>query len=386
MKKTIRRLAAWICCLCAAAGAVTAAWAQETDYGQMERELAAAQREQLTGGEPLLTRQDVLPAGQSSVADWYAIAMARCGIGDDYETYLTALRAYVESAYAESGGLSDNKATEWQRMALAVTALGGDASAFGTKPDGSPIDLIADGCYDCVVEGGPGAQGLNGWIFALLALDAGGYQVPEGAQYTRETIIDAIVSEQGEDGGFSLTGGELDADITAMALQALAPYADEQAEVIDRAVAALSAAQCADGGFASWGAENAESAAQVVMALCALGIDPAADERFCKEGGSAVSALLGFRMEDGSFAHVDTSDAMASEQGLQALEALRRFYAGENRFFDMTDAGAPVQWTADSVPAERTAGVPAAVYMAAGAVIVIAAVIVIVRKGRGSHE
>ena len=158
-------------------------------------------------------------------------------------------------------------------IALAVTALGGDAAAFGTKPDGTTIDLIADGCYDCVVEGGPGAQGLNGWIFALLAMDAGGYQAPEGARYTRETIIEAIISAQGEDGGFSLTGDALDADITAMALQALAPYADGQAEVIDRALAALSAAQCADGGFASWGAENAESTAQVVMALCALGIE-----------------------------------------------------------------------------------------------------------------
>ena len=112
----------------------------------------------------------MLPAGQSSVADWYAIAMARCGISEDYETYLAALKTYVESAYAENGGLSANKATEWHRVALAVTALGGDAAAFGTKPDGTTIDLIADGCYDCVVEGGPGAQGLNGWIFALLAL------------------------------------------------------------------------------------------------------------------------------------------------------------------------------------------------------------------------
>ena len=328
-----------------AAGAVTAAWAQETDYAQMERELVEAQRQQLTDGEPLLTQQDVLPAGQSSVADWYAIAMARCGISEDYETYLAALKTYVESAYAESGGLSANKATEWHRVALAVTALGGDAAAFGTKPDGTTIDLI-----------------------------------PEGARYTRETIIEAIVSAQGEDGGFSLTGDALDADITAMALQALAPYADGQAEVIDRALEALSGVQCADGGFASWGAENAESTAQVVMALCALGIDPAADERFCKEGGSAVTALMGFRVEDGSFAHVGgTSDAMASEQGLQALEALRRFYAGEKRFFDMTDAGAPVQWTADSAAAEETAGVPAAVYMAAGAAVVVAAGIVIVR-------
>lgn len=82
MRKTIRRLAAWVCCLCMAAGAVTAAWAQETDYAQMERELVEAQRQQLTDGEPLLTRQDVLPAGQSAVAagtpsPWRAAASAR---------------------------------------------------------------------------------------------------------------------------------------------------------------------------------------------------------------------------------------------------------------------------------------------------------------------
>lgn len=391
MKRISPRLTAWLLCLCLTVSmTVATAQAQETDYAQLSRQLTDAQRTALTGGAPLLSAQDTLPAGQSSVADWYAVAMARAALADDYDTYLTALKRYVENAYAGEG-LSDRKATEYHRIALAVTALGGDASSFGTRPDGSAIDLIADGCYSCVIEGGPGAQGLNGWIFALLTLDSGGYAVPEDALYTRETILAALLDGQNEEGGFSLNGGETDVDVTAMALQALAPYQAQYPETVDRALAALSALQGESGGFSSWGAENAESCAQVVMALCALGIDPDGDSRFIKSGGSAVDALLSFRTEDGSFAHVDVSDPMASEQALQALEALRRFYAGENRFFDMTDAGAPVQaqpsdateQDAPDAPDEKT---PVLAYILPAAALIAAAGIILHRKGKKAHE
>lgn len=389
MNKKIRRLLALLCGICLSVTVAAAAQAQTPDYGAMSLALVSAQRAQLTGGGSLLSQQELLPAGQSPVADWYALAMARAGIADDYEAYLSALKAYVERCYA-SGGLSANKATEYHRIALAVTALGGDASAFGTDPGGAPIDLLADGCWNCVIDGGPGAQGLNGWIFALLALDAAGCEVPADAPYGRDVILNAIVSAQGDDGGFSLGGGETDADITAMALQALAPYAPEYSGVIDRALAALSAAQSDDGGFASWGTENAESCAQVVMALCALGIDPAADERFVKPGGSAVSALLRFRMEDGSFAHVgNTSDPMASEQALQALESLRRFYAGEARFFDMTDAGSVPQTDGQGgVSEEKPAGALSAAYYIVPCAVIAAVVLWLMlrKKGRNDHE
>ena len=78
-----------------------------------------------------------------------------------------------------------------------------------------------------------------------------------------------------KDGGWSLTGtGDSDVDMTAMALQALAKYQDQKAvkSATDKALTWLSKAQDSKGGFASWGTTNVESVAQVVVALCELGI------------------------------------------------------------------------------------------------------------------
>lgn len=95
---------------------------------------------------------------------------------------------------------------------------------------------MADGTYNWQGENELGAQGLNGWIFALLAMDAVGAEAPADARYSRESIVDTIVSAQLPEGGFALGGSDMDVDITAMALQALAPYQAQYPEVIDAAL------------------------------------------------------------------------------------------------------------------------------------------------------
>ena len=139
-------------------------------------------------------------------------------------------------------------------------------------------------------------QGINGAIYALLALDAFEYEIPqveEGTvQTTREKLIQHIldremVDKDGIKGGFALNTGNPDPDITGMALQALAPYQDkpEVEAAIERALAALSKMQLTNGGFVTVGGnsdENCESIVQVVTALSALGIDAQKDERFVK--------------------------------------------------------------------------------------------------------
>ena len=151
-----------------------------------------------------------------------------------------------------------------------------------------------------------------------------------------------ILSYQCSDGGWALIGDESDVDMTAMALTALAAYKDD-AEVkaaVDAALAYLSDAQQEDGGFMSWGESNSESCAQVIVALTALGIDPAADARFTKAGGTAIDALCAFACEGGGFRHSDEQtepDGMATEQGFYALAAYDRFRQGQTRLFDMTD-------------------------------------------------
>lgn len=96
------------------------------------------------------------------------------------------------------------------------------------------------------------------------------------------------------------SGKAADPDQTAMVLQALAPYRT-QADVsaaIDRALNVLSGMQKDDGSFDAWGASSSESISQVLVALCALGIDPAKDSRFVRANGAwLVSALMSFRVQ-----------------------------------------------------------------------------------------
>ena len=355
--KTLRNLTALAAALLLALTLCVPAFGETPSWGDLAMDVAVAQRAErgIADNQPLLT-EDAFPAG-SSVSDWTALAMARAGIADDYAGYLVRLQAYVERQYAENGGLHAVKATEYHRIALTAAALGGDPTAFGTKPDGTAIDLVAEGTYNWQGDD-LGGQGLNGWIFALLTMDAVGSEVPADARYSRQDMLDAIVSAQLPEGGFSLGGGEMDVDITAMALQALAPYQEQYPEVIDAALNALSAAQTVTGGFESWGAQSSESCAQVLLALCELDVDPETDERFQKDEGSVIDALLAFRLADGGFAHQlgGQADAMAGEQAMQALTAMALRQQGGGRFFDLTDVH-PVQLdgAGDAAPAEPPA-------------------------------
>lgn len=391
-KKKLRNITALTLSLLLALTLCVTAFGDSLSYDDMSASIVSAEKAQLgiADGAALLTEEN-LPAG-SSVSDWTALAVACAGIADDYAGYLARLQAYVERQYAENGGLHDVKATEYHRIALTAAALGGDPAAFGAKPDGTAIDLVAEGTYNWQGEEDLGGQGLNGWIFALLTIDAVGAEVPADARYSRQDMLDAIVSAQLPDGGFSLGGGAMDVDITAMALQALAPYREQYQEVIDAALNALSAAQTVTGGFESWGAQSSESCAQVILALTALNIDPTADERFQKNQRNVVEALMDFRLSDGGFAHEKDGplDAMACEQAMQALTAMELRQQGEGRFFDLT-AAHPVQLettpdTDTETPAESGGSFPVLpVVLIVIAVVIAMALVLVLKKKRENN-
>lgn len=305
--------------------------------------------------------------------DWYTLYMYRAGYESDYAAYGSALEDAVSQKYQENGGLDRVRASEWHRTGLAATACGGDALAFGTNAAGETINLVADGVYDRGKTEDLGAQGINGLTWGLLLLDSRDYSVPAGAADTRETILTRILSAQSAERGFSLSGEGVSADLTAMTLQALAPYQNSThvftvtdkatgttvertvSEAIELALGALSACQMENGGFGDDG-ESSESAAQVIIALCALGIDPATDARFVKRGGSVLDALLRFAKPDGGFAHTlekgaDGSNAMAGEQALGALTAYMRFKDGLHSLYDLR--GEADAETAEAVRALR---------------------------------
>lgn len=389
--KRLRNIMAGAATLVLALTLCVTAFGETPSWGDLAMDVAVAQRAErgIADNQPLLT-EDAFPAG-SSVSDWTALAMARAGIADDYAGYLVRLQAYVERQYAENGGLHEVKATEYHRIALTAAALGGDPVAFGAKPDGTAIDLVAEGTYNWQGDD-LGGQGLNGWIFALLTMDAVGAEVPADARYSRQDMLDAIVSAQLPEGGFSLGGGAMDVDITAMALQALAPYQQQYPEVIDAALNALSAAQTVTGGFESWGAQSSESCAQVILALTALDIDPVEDGRFQKNQRNVVEALMDFRLSDGGFAHEKDGplDAMACEQAMQALTAMELRQQGEGRFFDLT-AAHPVQLettpdTDTETPAESGGSFPVLpVVLIVIAVVIAMALVLVLKKKRENN-
>ncbi|MDR1069048.1 MAG: terpene cyclase/mutase family protein [Clostridiales Family XIII bacterium] len=289
----------------------------------------------------------------SSEGDWFALGTGRLGVTEDYRAYRKKITRYVEEKYKTAGLLDKDNATEWHRISVALLAAGGDPIHAGTAEDGSEINLIADGVYDRGATAPLGAQGTNGLIWGLIAVDAMRYKIPADASMGRADIICAILSSQMPDGSFSLDGSGGNIDITAMALTALAPYynseerfavtaADGTARSVrvrdaaDRALAYLAQQQGADGGFTSWGDANSESAAQVIVALCAVGIDPDEDARFIKNGVSVLDVLLDFEMPDGGFAHVKEQgpDSMAGEHALRAIVSVLRLRENRRGLFD----------------------------------------------------
>ena len=290
-----------------------------------------------------LFRGDFLSAAGNSGADWYAVAVGRFGLADDYTAYLSALRSNVEARYSTPGKLNAQKATEWHRISLAVASLGGDPTSFGTDADGNAINLIADGTYFRSRTADLGVQGINAYIWALIALDSVSGVVPDDADDTREDMINAVLEGQLENGGFRLIGETPDVDITAMAITALSPYTDREdvLRALDSAVEFLSGVQKDGGDFASWGQENLESTAQVAIALCTLGINPENDARFVKNGNSVLDGIMKYRTADGAFAHIsgengNESDSVASAQALCALCSIVRFRRGLSPIYSIS--------------------------------------------------
>lgn len=264
-------------------------------------------------------------------SEWLVIALARSG-RDVPDSYYDSVVKAVQSA---KGQLSDKKSTEYARTILALTAIGKDPADVGG------YDLLAGlADMDDVTY-----QGINGAIFALLALDSGKYDVPAtaegGTQVTRDGLVAYILAQQLSDGGWALSGTSADPDVTAMALQALAPYrtGDETVDTaVDKGVQLLSDMQLADGGYSSWGTLNSESCAQVLIALATLGIDPVSDSRFVKNGLTVLDALLAYAVSGGFRHTVDgEADAIATEQALCALTAYARLLDGKTALYDMTD-------------------------------------------------
>lgn len=277
--------------------------------------------------------------------EWAVLGLARSGYyvpEEYYEKYYATVEAYVKSL---DGKLHDKKYTEYSRVIVALSSIGKDARDVGG------YDLTrALGDYDKTIW-----QGMNGPIWALIALDSGSYPMPQNpeakTQATREMYIQRILECQLSDGGWSLFGGTAaatsgdrvsDPDITGMALQALAKYQDkpEVKKATEEALECMSKKQSAQGGFSSWGTSNSESCVQMIVAICELGV-PLDDSRFVKNGNTMLDNLMTFYLKGKGFLHTangNGSNQMASEQAFYGLVAAQRAHQEKNSLYHMNDS------------------------------------------------
>ncbi|MCM1315831.1 MAG: terpene cyclase/mutase family protein [Muribaculaceae bacterium] len=280
------------------------------------------------------------PVFGTTGGEWTVLALARGNYfnkdSDYFKGYYDRIVEKVNqtaSSINQNGALHEVKSTENSRLIVALSAIGKDARNVG---DWNLITPYNDN-FDWIKK-----QGINGPIWTLIALDTQNYQTSD--QTVRQQCIEYILAQEIEGGGWAMSGETADPDITAMTLQALANYADDEkvAAAVERGINKLSSIQKDNGGYASWGSINSESIAQVITACTALGIDPATDERFIKNGHSAVDALLEFYDKDSTdftFRHTmnGNGNAMATDQAAYALVAYQRFVNGKNSLYDMTD-------------------------------------------------
>ena len=269
------------------------------------------------------------PTVNSTGGEWMVIGLARSGRTVPAGYYDNVVE-YVKANADANERLHRAKVTDNARVILALTAIGKDVTNVGGHNLLKGLDNMA------YVQ----KQGINGPIFTLIALDSHNY--PTMGDVTREKLIQVILDAQLPGGGWNLSGENADTDMTAMAIQALAPYYKTNETVkaaVDKALEALSALQRGDGGFGSWGTVNSESCAQVIVALTALGIDPATDSRFVKNGSTVLGALSGFYVDGGGFKHTADGErnGMATEQSYYALAAYYRFVNGQTSLYDMSD-------------------------------------------------
>ncbi len=282
---------------------------------------------QQSGGDMENWVTNTLPSmvGMSS-PDWYCMALSSQG-GYDLTAYQSALQTYLTTE-------DEPSATSRERLALSLLACSADIPAV---------------CGD-MLEQSAGEQGIMSWIFALHLLNNG---VPS-QRFTAQDVAETLIARQCADGGWSLPGTYGDPDVTAMAMQALAPNAGDGnvSAALERGVQFLSGAQLSSGAYRSYGTENPESTAQVWIALCCMGIDPLNDGRFIKDGSTLLDGILQYRIGDGQYAHTAGGgySAMATVQTFLAYTAEDLLQSGKQPLFLYRNATDPV--TEPEQPAE----------------------------------
>jgi|GEM_PF-4044902 len=252
-----------------------------------------------------------------------------------YTSALSDAKTNADALPPGAASQKDTNITNTAQLALTLTSLGYDATALDDS-EGGTIDLINTLAKFYYLSSGNQAYAtrLEGYAYTLLAYDSGAYELTEDAVWTRDKMIALIFTLQNTDGGFRKTTTSAYSYIgeTCIAISALAPYRDraDVAAVIDKAVDYLS------GQYIGGKVETCAYAANMIVALSALGIDAGRDMRFVKDDVSLLDELLSYQITDtedencGKFMNAMFDDEIiytpaANEMAFRALVAYYNF-------------------------------------------------------------
>jgi len=160
-----------------------------------------------------------------------------------------------------------------------------------------------------------GEHKVWGNAFSLMALN-----LFPGNETVKEKAADYLLSNQGEDAGFSYPGFDSDALHTAVATMALISN-DRNTESLDingsSPTGFILSKQENDGGFGGWGSSDVDTTCWAMLALEAANMEIPE-----KNGNSAADYLVSSQNQDGGFGYQAGQDS-SEEYTAEALIALK---------------------------------------------------------------
>ena len=295
---------------------------------------------------PITDIYDVISDGIASSACYLGEELsalyAENGVTDGFEWYITALlragktidedilEQYYNSVVLTVAEWSEEtKPTDIARTALAMTVMGKDIS-----------DINGTNLAELIYSSPRLCESSNELAYALIALDASQTEIPAEALFTKDEIVAELLNFQTAEGSFGLQNIQSgDIDVTAICIQALAPYQEnpQVEDAVQNAVVFLKSTISENYSYS----DNPNTTSQVLMALAILGknvTDTA--ESFGDESSNIITALNSFKNTAGSgYLYGDNVNAMATIQIMQAYDAYRKSHQENLSYWNFSQVG-----------------------------------------------